>query len=274
MIEFKQVILPGEHGRDVRAVKRTMKLHMRVEGSGKMGESDVAGHAFVQCINHILKNHGYKQDGKYGKLAHGIVAPHMDAFSRLLYKRAKLRQHDNFPPITEMGAQAAAKALLDEHTRGHYHADNPGDLYDIQRTAKGLPVWSPLGYWVHLDKRPLEIILWLIRKHDFKIGTYAICSDHHTIDGRHGHNGGHAIDIHSINGVQIGAYSTAARELTTKVARLIRHDAPAGLHPWQQICNGYGGVYNSEIAACTIGSYNYPTLVAHRNHIHVGYYGS
>lgn len=276
MVKFRQLIRPGQRGRDVLAVKDGMQ-RMGVHDSESMNKrSNKAGPEFVRCVRRVQRHHGLKEDGIYGKMTHKIVAPHFTAWDRFRYRRAKLRRPKH-PPIPKLSAQAAAHRLLDLHAQGRYHADNPGDLYDIQRTAKGLPVWSPLGYWVHIDKRVLEALVFLIEEKNYKIGTFALCSDHHTIDGRHGHNGGHAVDIDSINGIPIKSWSSEARRLTLEVATILRHHMPATLTPWQQICYGYGYHHDSEIAACTlpsIGFYNYSTLLAHENHIHFGYWGN
>jgi hypothetical protein len=274
VVKFKQAIKPGNQGRDVRAVKRTM-VRMHVSGSGAMGKSNFAGEAFVKCIKKVQKNHGLKQDGIYGKLTHKEVAPHFRAYDRILYRTAKSRNPPH-PPATDLSAQSAARRLLELHTQGKYHTDNPGDLYDIQRTAQGKPVWSPLGYWVHLDKRPLEMLVWLIDTHDLKIGTFALCSDHHTLDGKHGHNGGHAVDIDSINNESIRINSPTSRANTLKVMDLLRNHAPVELKPWQLICDGYGYHYDGGISSLMLPSasfYDYDERVAHRNHIHTGYWG-
>lgn len=276
MVKFRQLIRPGQRGRDVLAVKDAME-RMNVHGSEKLNlKSNKAGPEFVDCIRRVQKNHGLKEDGIYGKLTHKIVAPHFSDWDKLRYRRAKIRQTPH-PPAPKLSAQAAARRILELHHKGKYQADNPGDLVDIQRTANGLPVWSPLGYWVHMDKRVLETLVFLIDDKGYEIGTFALCSDHHTIDGRHGHNGGHAGDIDRINGVLIRERSDRARRLTLEVAEILRHHMPTTLKPWQLICNGYGYVHDQEISECILPSasfYNYSTLLAHENHIHFGFWGT
>lgn len=273
--KFRQLIKPGQNGSDVTAVKHTL-LNMHIEGSGALGRTSHAGPQFVKCIKHVQRHHGIKEDGIYGKDTHKIIAPHFTDKDVELYKKARIRK-PAIPAVTSLNAQKAAQFLLTEHKKGNYHTDNSGDLSDIERTAAGKPVWSPLGYWAYIDKRPLEALLWLITKQKLVIGTFAICSDHHTIDGRHGHNGGHAVDIDSINGTPIVVYSNTSRMNTLKVAKLLRSGMPAGLKPWQLICDGYGRVYNADIASQILpyrNFYTYSTLAAHRNHIHFGYWGS
>lgn len=80
---------------------------------------------------------------------------------------------------------AAAKRLLQLQAQGKYHADNPGDLRDIQTTAAGNPVRSQSGAMVHIDARVMRVLIALIGN-GHTIGTFAICSDHHD-DGPHGH---------------------------------------------------------------------------------------
>jgi hypothetical protein len=269
MIKYRQYIRPGQSGRDVKAVKRAIEV-MHVHNSENLKNNLFAGSQFVKCVRRVQRNHNLHEDGIYGKATHAIIAPHFDTYGRLLYREARLRK-PKYPPLPEGNAVELAHELLHYHSVGKYRTDNSGDLYDIQRTAQGLPVWSPLGYWVHLNKQPLELLVWLI-KQDLVIGTFALCSDHHTLDGPHGHNGGFAVDIDSINGIAIASQSAKARDLTLRVTRLIRYHTPAALRPWQLICNGYGNMYYQPIAACTIGSYNYYTLRAHRGHIHAGYH--
>lgn len=271
MVKFKQLIRPGQRGRDVRAVKRTM-LRMGVSSSGALGKTNKAGPAFVKCIKTVQKHHGLRVDGIYGKDTHKIIAPHFRAYDRFLYRTAK-RRGTHTVNVTSLSAQAAAKKLLQYHADGKYRADNGMDLLDLQRTAQGNPVWSQAGYWVHIDKRVLEALVFLIEK-GYKIGTFAICSAHH-YDGPHGHSGGHAVDISSINGISVA--SGSAGHITLEVAKLIHSGMPAGLHPWQEICDGFAYQHDPSIAACTIpssGYYGYTTMSEHRNHIHLGYYGS
>jgi hypothetical protein len=268
MIKFRQLIKPGQDGRDIKAVKRAMRK-MHVKNSGALVVNKHAGHAFVTCIKTIQRNHGLKVDGIYGPTTHGIIAPHFDIYGRYLYRTARIRKAV-VPPLTSKDAQVFAKQLLTYNKEGKYHADNSGDLYDIQRTAIGLPVWSQGGYWVHIDYRPLKLLCALIAA-GHKIGTYAICSDHH-YDGPHGHSGGLAVDISSIDGKSVASYN--AKTVTLNLAKKI-HNMPGDLRPWQEICGGYGNHRDSEISAQSIPAadsfYGSVTMYQHCNHIHVGY---
>ena len=267
---FRQLIRPGDEGRDVKAVKRAM-VKMRIARTGAMRLNGHAGDAFVACIRQVERSHGIKSDGIYGKQTHAIVAPHFDAYGSRLYRTAKIRKPP-IPPTPAGGAQANAKTLLELNKAGHYHADNPADLTQIELTAAGKPVWSAQGKYVHLDPRVLQLLVWLIEDKHFKIGTYALCTDHGN-DGPNGHAGGKAVDISSVNGVAVS--SPGGKALTLELAKLLHGGTPAALHPWQLICDGYGYQHDAAISACTIpnaGFYGYTTMSEHRNHIHVGYH--
>lgn len=268
MIAYRQPIRPGDSGSDVTAVKRTMK-RMGIKGASAMNGANVAGPAFIEVLDTVLRMHKQKSDHIYGPNAHAIIAPNFKAYDAYLYRTAKIRKPPE-PDPPHGTAQEEAKLLLKLSAAGKYHADNPGDLADIQRTANGQPVWSQGGYWVHVDPRPLRLLVWLIENQGFEIGTFAICSDHHN-DGPHGHAGGLATDISSINRTSIA--SPGARALTLKVAQLL-HSHAGALTPRQLICDGYGYLHDWEISACTIPSaafYGGTTMSQHRNHIHAGF---
>lgn len=265
---FKQTIKAGNVGLDVLAVKRAVKK-MKAQDAEKIVLGRRAGPNLIHTFRAIEHNRRMPVDGIYGPKLHAIVAPFFDRRGRVLYALAKKRKPMPPPPPTG-SAQAEAKLLLQYHAEGKYRADNPGDLYDIERTAQGAAVWSQCGYWVHVDPRPLRLLVWLIGQ-GYRIGTFAVCSDHHC-DGPHGHSGGFAVDISSINGVSIASNSYTARELTLEVARKINH-AP-NLRPRQQICDGAGYEHVPAISDCTIPGawfYGYSTMSEHRNHIHCGY---
>lgn len=266
---YRQPIWPGDQGSDVKAVKRAM-VAMKASGHENLKLDNVAGLTFVHVLDHELRMRGLPQDHKYGPKAHAIFAPHFDLYGISLYKKAKIRDHTPKPDIVHESAQQAAKQLLELAREGRYHADNPGDLVDLQRTAAGLTVWSRGGRWVRLDPRPLRTLVWLIKTHNYKIGTFALCSDHH-FDGWRGHSGGFAVDISSINGASLAGGS--AHELTRAVAGTIRNGG-SSYRPWQLITAGTGYVYYNDLLSLCIpssGFYGSDTLAGHRNHIHVGY---
>lgn len=273
MLKFRQIIRPGQRGRDVKAVKLAYK-RIGVQDSGKLNLSKRAGPAFVHVTKAFQRNHDLKSDGVYGRKTHVKLRslkrngkPAFSWWARKLYRTSRIR-HPHVPPVTDMTAAQAAKYLLNS---SKYHSDNYGDHLDLVRTSQGLPVWSQGGYWVHLDKRVLQALIFIIEK-GYSVGTFALCSDHHW-DGPHGHAGGQAVDISSINGNLVASYR--ARADTLAVAKLLRSGMPATLKPWQEICDGYGYIHDPEISACTIPGayfYGYTTMSQHRNHIHLGYY--
>jgi hypothetical protein len=144
-------------------------------------------------------------------------------------------------------------------------------MAQIDAAASGRAVWSQAGHWVFLDKRMLQALVELVER-GFHIGCFAMCSDH-PYDGPHGHAGGMAVDISSVNGVSVS--SPGGRGPTLNLATHLHHHMPATLHPWQLICDGYGYMHDSAISALTLPGatfYGYATMRAHRNHVHLGYY--
>ena len=189
MIAFRQLILPGDVGSDVLAVKHTLR-RIDVVGSDDMTMTQKAGGAFVATLSHAQANAGLEIDGKYGRDTHGVIALHFTPDDEALYQSAAIRHPQ--PPCPGDAAGNAQK-LLQFQAQGRYHADNPGDLNDIQATAAGRPVHSQSGQMVRIDPRVMQMLVHLI-DNGHTIGTFAICSDHHD-DGPHGHAGGLAVDI-------------------------------------------------------------------------------
>jgi hypothetical protein len=266
MVKFKQLILPGDAGLDVLAVKHALK-RMGIGGSGAMNPSRRAGPAFVKALEVAQRQHGLLVDGKYGKDSHGVIAPHFTAADVALYKRAALRTLEQ-PPALSGDAVAPAKRLLELRAQGKYRADNVRDLADIEATAAGRAVRSALGRFVHIDARVMRVLVHLIES-GHTIGTSAICSDHGN-DGEHGHAGGFAVDISSIDGHSVAVSSTRALVLT--IDRALHQSGP--LLPRQLITGGVGNVLDQEISGLTIPNaafYGSTTMREHCNHIHVGY---
>lgn len=268
MTPFKQPIRPGQSGSDVTAVKRALRK-MHIHGYESLSSDDHAGSAFVNVLKNVQRAHGLVVDGVYGPGTHSFIAPNFDAYGIMLYKSAKIRPMP-LPPMPTGNAQTNAKKLLVYHAQGLYVARNAGDLSDIQHTAQGDPVWSQHGLWVHIDARVFELLVWLIED-GHKIGTYAICSDHHD-DGLKGHAGGKAVDIEWIDGVAVGL--ATARDEALTIAKLL-HQVPAGLNLRQLICGGYGYIRDNEISGYSIpGSDSYygsVTMSEHCNHLHAGF---
>jgi hypothetical protein len=270
MVKFRQIIRPGNHGRDVKATKDAM-LRMHVDGSGAMGKSGFAGAAWERCIKRVQKNHGLKVDGIYGKGTHAVIAPHFTAFDRWRYRTAKIRHHKKPPP--PVSGQAAAKKLAQFHARGVLHDDSGRVISQISAAAMGEPVWSPMGHYVHLDAKMLEALVEILDS-GIHIGLFAMCTDH-PYDGPHGHAGGKAVDISSVDGTSVSSHSERARLGTLKLAKHLHSNMPSSLLPWQLICDGYGYMHDSEISAQTIPGaafYGPLTMSEHRNHVHLGYY--
>ena len=273
MTPFRQLIRQGESGRDVTAVKLAM-VSMHVPNSGALvihgAQRDYAGHSFAGCIRSLQKNHSLHQDGVYGRTTHEIVAPHFTPYDRWLYRTARIRKP--VPPPVPATAQAAAKELLALHAEGKYRDDRGTELPQIEATASGHAVWSPLGYYVHLDERILQALCWLIRDQAFKIGTFAMCSDHGA-DSPMGHAGGHAVDISSIDGYSVASSSAATKGKVVSVLKAL-HAAPPHLRAWQLISGGYGNHLDSTCEGYTIPGaafYGPQTMFEHCNHIHLGY---
>ena len=166
-------------------------------------------------------------------------------------------------------AVASAKRLLAFSEQGKYHADNPGDLNDIKATAAGRAVHNVNGAAVHIDERVMRVLVFLIEK-GHTIGTFAICSDHHD-DGPHGHAGGMAVDISTIDGHAVA--SASARAVVIKLDTELHHAGE--LTPRQLISGGVGNVRDQTISALSIPGadsfYGADTMAQHCNHVHVGY---
>lgn len=163
-------------------------------------------------------------------------------------------------------ASNAEKLLHDPH----WHDDNGQGRGQLMKVALGSQLFGAVGP-VNLDPRVPGVILWLIQK-GYRIGTYAWCTDHSN-DGLHGHAGGFAVDISSINGISINTDSLQARSLVLEVGTLL-HNLQGPLHPRQLITGGYGNHADLQIAENTIpnpGYYGATTMSEHCNHIHVGY---
>lgn len=267
MTAFRQLILPGDSGSDVLAVKHTLK-RMKVPGSAEVKAGRVAGPPFVAALRAAQKGGGIGVDGKYGEESHRLISPHFSTEDARLYETAEIRSHQA-GPAPSAAAKNAAKRLLKLQAEGKYHADNPGDLGDIQATAEGRPVHSQAGGFVNIDERVMHVLLFLIEK-GHTIGTFAICSDHHN-DGPHGHAGGMAVDISTIDGHAVS--QSSARPQVLKVDRELRR--AGALTPRQLISGGVGNARDAEISALSIPAadtfYGSEVMADHCNHIHVGY---
>src|SRR6266496_3118646 len=75
MIDFKQLILPGDVGSDVLAVKHTLR-RMAFKGNEAIRMHNTAGPAFVATLRSAQAQGGITVDGKYGRNTHALIAPH------------------------------------------------------------------------------------------------------------------------------------------------------------------------------------------------------
>jgi hypothetical protein len=266
MIAFKQLILLGDVGSDVLAVKHTLR-RMAIKGNEKIRMNNTAGRAFVATLRNAQAQGHITVDGKYGQQTHTLIAPRFTPGDEALYRQAAIRR----PGMSLVSGDAAANArkLLQFQARGKYHADNPGDLSDIQATAEGRAVRSKHhGQMVHIDARVMQVLVHLIDL-GHTIGTFAICSDHHD-DTLRGHAGGLAVDISTIDGHPVN--SSSARAVVIQVDKELRN--AGALRPRQLITGGVGNKIDQTIKALTLPNpdfYDSQTLQAHTTHIHVGY---
>jgi peptidoglycan hydrolase-like protein with peptidoglycan-binding domain len=272
VIAFRQLIRQGQSGSDVVAVKRALQK-MNVPGSGslnlKLRRRKYAGASFTRCIRTVQRNHKVHQDGIYGKRTHELIAPHFDAYGRLLYRRAKMRKPQRPPvPTTAVGA---AKRLLELAKTGKYHDDRGTTIKQLQATAAGRAVYSPLGHYVKIDERVLELLVWLIDQKGFKVGTFALCTDHGP-DSPKGHAGGFAVDVSSIDGISI--LSSSSKPKVIALLNAMRA-APGALRPRQLISGGVANRRDGDCSALSLPAadayYGPATMLQHCNHIHIGF---
>jgi Putative peptidoglycan binding domain len=278
-LELHHPLRPGMHGSDVKATKLAYR-RMGVQGSGAMQLSDRAGPAWEHVTRSFQHNHGIKVDGIYGKLTHKRLfemrrdgKPAFSTWAELLFRRGqKKRNPPPVPIVVDMSAETAARALVTAHVRGEFHDDSGRIMAQVSAAAAGKAVWSPAGHYVFLDRRMLESLVELVQK-GYHVGCYAMCSDH-PYDAPHGHAGGKAVDISSVNGVSINSH--LARQATLNLMTHLHHQMPAVLKPWQLICDGYGYMHDEAISGLSlpagVGFYGAGTMSQHRNHVHLGYY--
>jgi hypothetical protein len=127
MIAFRQLILPGDVGSDVLAVKHTLR-RMGVDGNDAMTMNNKAGPAYVATLRNAQANAGLIANGKYRRDTHAIIAPHFTSADEELYGRATIRRPQ--PEVVSGDAATNARKLLEFQAQGKYRADNPGDCRD------------------------------------------------------------------------------------------------------------------------------------------------
>jgi hypothetical protein len=147
----------------------------------------------------------------------------------------------------------AAKNLLSQHSLGNFRDDSGHSVDQLKKTAQGLPVRNQCGHDVYLSARMINAILYLIQN-GLKVGTFAICTDHHCNDGQHPK--GQACDISSLGGgvevrrggpgstigtkkyswVSLNHYTKEGTVLVKQAMNLLQESGLA----WDMICNGVG----------------------------------
>ena len=184
-------------------------------------------------------------------------------------------------PVDAGTSPQLAQKILNYRATGQYNCDNPGDCADLQKVVAGQTLSGSQGCTAQtLDTHVLQLLLYAIEVGKFKIGTYAMCGDH-SHDGAHGHSGGYAVDISSVNGVGVNQNSAQAKTNTLALDKFF-NALPAALTLSQQISYGYGNHYDADLAAtqmygsklCTTSCVSIYTLGVeseHENHIHAGY---
>lgn len=260
MLKFKRTLHVGMSGRDVRGVK--IALAHAGYGSRLVLKTRLFGHTMSVRLKSFQKHSHLTADGIYGPTTHKALAPHFTAYARWLYNGQKV------PPAVPGTAASAANRLLQLNMEGKYRDDRGTELTQIQATAIGRPVTNAAGQEIHIHAKVMQVLVWLIDVQGFKIGTYALCSDHH-FDSENGHAGGRSVDVSSINGVAVTSPSVEADLL-----RMLRALQSGPFRPWQLISGGYA---NREVSTCkalcipSSAFYGEPTLSEHTNHVHVGF---
>src|SRR5215471_15336813 len=90
MIAFRQLILPGDVGSDVLAVKHALRS-MGIKGNKAIRLSNTAGPAFVATLKNAQAGGGITVDGEYGQHTHALIAPHFTPADEDLYQHAAIR---------------------------------------------------------------------------------------------------------------------------------------------------------------------------------------
>jgi hypothetical protein len=185
------------------------------------------------------------------------------------------------PSKIEQGSDAdLSKKLLTYKASGQYNCDNSGDCTQLEQMANGQSIQAGACQVSQLDPRVLQLLLYLIEVGNFKIGTFAMCSDH-SFDSSRGHSGGFAVDISSVNGQAINSDSPATKTQALALDKFL-DNLPAALKLNQQIDWGYGDHPDTDIQAyqqfngqvCGSSCEQYYTLTVeeeHENHTHAGF---
>jgi hypothetical protein len=260
VLAFKRTLHVGMSGRDVKGVK--IALAHAGYGYKLALKTRFFGHAMARRLKAFQAASHLTADGIYGPTTHKALAPHFTPYATWLYEGQVI------PPVVPATAQAAARRLLALNAQGKYHDDRGTELAQIQATADGKPVVNAIGEHVYIQAKVMEVLVWLIDVKGFKIGTFALCSDH-GFDSENGHAGGRAVDISSINGVAVTDAAVRIQLIN------MLHDLQSGpFRPWQLISGGYANHEDDVCKSLCIPSaafYGEPTLSQHTNHVHVGF---
>lgn len=192
-------------------------------------------------------------------------------------------------PLPDGTNAELAKKILSYRASGKYSCDNSGDCADLERVANNQSLQGVGNCLADtLNPKVLKAILYSIEGGGFKVGTYALCSDHPPCGNTRGHCGGNAVDFSSVNGVSIGTRSTQSRTNALALAKFLSGQQGA-LQPRQLITAGYGpngnpANYDDAFLSLEIpnsawyggkcsGPYSSSGCVniGHINHIHLGY---
>lgn len=144
-LTFKGAFRAGARGRDVSAVKRTLRSlgHVEVIGRGRFGPPAVSALKLFQ------RRHGLKPDGVYGPSTHLKLEPKMKGYARWLYAHAKLRKtHGAQVPVLPRFWPASVFWIDNGGGRGEYGVQ-PALVPQIQAICKEFGLVVTAGYGGH-----------------------------------------------------------------------------------------------------------------------------
>jgi hypothetical protein len=162
---FRQIIHPGDNGKDVLAVKRGL-IAMKAQDADRLvlqaPNGEIAGEGFVHCIMALRHNLGMQPGRDYGKELHQAVAKHFDAYGVKLYREAKIRKptphpkrHGQYGALVDASLVfAGADQGIDFTSAGNVYAIADMHVTRCVRRGSGWP-GNPGSLLVcHLDGRP------------------------------------------------------------------------------------------------------------------------
>lgn len=140
MVTFLQLIIHGDRGRDVMAVKRGLHFMGFKTFSIPSRFNNRANKNFEAAIRAVQHHHNLHADGIYGRKTHAIIAPHFDDYANYLYRHAKKRHRSEYvnPFAHSAGLQVGR---IDEGV--DYHGYGPiaafGDMLIVGIGGSGWP---------------------------------------------------------------------------------------------------------------------------------------